>query len=131
MRAACPRCTNAPLDEERYAYLLGQYLGDGTIVYTQRTCRLTITCADAWPGVRTEVQAAVSMVLPTSSTSVRQRTGCADVRSHSIHWRCLFPQHGPGPKHTRTIALEEWQQNIVDSWPGPFLRGLIHPMVAA
>ena len=48
------------------------------------------------------------------------------MQSHSIHWTCLFPQHGPGKKHARTIALEEWQQQIVDAHPGAFLRGLIH-----
>jgi hypothetical protein len=26
----------------------------------------------------------------------------------------------------RSIALEEWQQRIVDAYPGPFLRGLFH-----
>ena len=123
---ACPRCSDALLDSKRYAYLLGQYLGDGAIVYSQRTYRLTITCADSWPGIRDEVEAAVSAVLPTSSVSLRQRTGCTDVQSHSIHRTCLFPQHGPGPKHRRTIALEEWQQSIVGEHPGPFLRGLIH-----
>jgi hypothetical protein len=125
-RSACPRCTDALLHEERYAYLLGQYLGDGHIVHSQRICRFSITCSDSWPGVRDEVEAAISAVLPTSSMSRRQRTGCTDVRSHSVHRLCLFPQHGPGMKHTRTITLEEWQQEIVDAHPGPFLRGLFH-----
>jgi hypothetical protein len=125
-RSACPRCTDALLDEEQYAYLLGQYLGDGHIVYSQRTCRFAVTCSDAWPGIREEVRAAMTAVLPTSSVSCRQRTGCTDVRSHSLHWRCLFPQHGPGPKHARRIALEKWQQDVVDRHPGVFLRGLIH-----
>jgi hypothetical protein len=126
IRTACPRCTGAPLNEERYAYLFGQYLGDGHIVHSQRTCRFSITCSDAWPGVRDEVEAAMHAVLPTSSTSRRQHIGCTDVRSHSLHWICLFPQHGPGMKHTRKIALEEWQQGIVEAHPGPFLRGLFH-----
>ena len=126
VRAACPRCTGAPLDAEGYAYLLGQYLGDGHIVHSQRTCRLSITCADTWPGVRDEVTAAMSRVLPTSTTSLRRRTGCTDARSHSVHWQCLFPQHGRGPKHLRTISLENWQQQVVDAHPGPFLRGLFH-----
>ena len=126
VRAACPRCTDAPLHEDRYAYLLGQYLGDGHTVRSQRTCRFSISCADTWPGVRDEVQAAMIAVLPTSSTSRRQHQGCTDVRSHSVHWACLFPQHGPGMKHKRQISLEDWQQRIVDAHPGPFLRGLIH-----
>jgi hypothetical protein len=57
---------------------------------------------------------------------VVQRIGCAQIKSYSTHWTCLFPHHGPGRKYTRTIALEDWQQEIVDDHPGPFLRGLIH-----
>lgn len=127
-RAECPRCTGAPLDDERYAYLLGQYLGDGHITTDKRKevhC-LSIFCADVWPGVRAEVEAAMSAVLPASKVSSVQRIGCAQIKSYSTHWTCLFPQHGPGRKHERSIALAAWQQEIVDARPGPFLRGLIH-----
>ena len=41
-------------------------------------------------------------------------------------WPCLFPQHAPGRKHHRKIELVDWQREIVDEKPGPFLRGLIH-----
>lgn len=41
-------------------------------------------------------------------------------------WVCLFPQHGPGRKHNRRLELTDWQQEIVDATPQPFLRGLIH-----
>jgi hypothetical protein len=37
-----------------------------------------------------------------------------------------LPQHGPGPKHRRLIALEPWQQEIVDSETEEFICGLIH-----
>jgi hypothetical protein len=123
----CPRCTGAALDEEHYAYLLGQYLGDGHITTSRRNVHsFSIFCADAWPGVRAEAAAALSAVLPASKVSSVQRIGCAEVKSYSTHWACLFPQHGPGMRHTRTIALEKWQQEIVDAHPGPFLRGLFH-----
>jgi len=49
-----------------------------------------------------------------------------EVYSFSKHWPHMFPQHGPGAKHTRQIALEPWQQNIVLRHPGRLLRGLIH-----
>ncbi len=49
-----------------------------------------------------------------------------EVKSYSKHWPCLFPQHGPGMKHTRKIELAGWQQVIVDRYPGDFVRGLIH-----
>jgi hypothetical protein len=126
-RTACPRCTGAPLDEERYAYLLGQYLGDGHLTTGRRNVHcLSIFCADVWPGVRAEVRSALSAVLPASKVSAVQRIGCAAVKSYSTHWTCLFPQHGPGKKHDRTITLHEWQQRIVDAHPGSFLRGLFH-----
>jgi hypothetical protein len=54
------------------------------------------------------------------------RTGCTDLYSYSKHWPCLLPQHGPGHKHDRAIVLFEWQQSIVDRFPAPFLRGLVH-----
>ena len=41
-------------------------------------------------------------------------------------WPQLFPQHGPGRKHTRAIVLAAWQRALVDAHPEAFLRGLIH-----
>jgi hypothetical protein len=58
---------------------------------------------------------------------MRQRQeGCTAIYSFSKHWTCLLPQMGPGMKHERVIALEHWQQGIVDEFPGLFLRGLFH-----
>jgi hypothetical protein len=37
-----------------------------------------------------------------------------------------FPQHGPGRKHDRPIALAEWQRALTRANPGPLIRGLIH-----
>ena len=54
------------------------------------------------------------------------REGCHDIKSTSKHWTCLFPQHGPGRKHERRIELEPWQQTIVTSHAGNFLKGLFH-----
>jgi hypothetical protein len=114
----------AALDEERYAC---QYLGDGHITAGRRQIHcLSIFRADAWPGVLAEVKAALSAVMPASKVSSIHRIGCTEIKSYSTHWTCLFPQHGPGMKHTRKIAVEEWQQRIVDAHAGPFLRGLIH-----
>ncbi|MDA2895088.1 hypothetical protein PDG61_29530 [Mycolicibacterium sp. BiH015] len=45
---------------------------------------------------------------------------------YSKHWPCLLPQHGPGRKHHRKIALEPWQQEIVDRETEEFVLGLIH-----
>jgi len=37
----------------------------------------------------------------------------------------VFPQHGPGRKHSRPIILIPWQQEIVRLHAGDFVRGCI------
>jgi hypothetical protein len=37
----------------------------------------------------------------------------------------LFPQHGPGIKHRRSIWLEDWQRKLVEDAPFALLRGCI------
>ncbi|MEJ2869391.1 hypothetical protein WCD74_16565 [Actinomycetospora sp. OC33-EN08] len=124
---SCPRCHSLPLNEWEYAYLLGGYLGDGHITTGEhRSTVLWLYCADDWPGVSAEFAAAMAAVLPDRSVHRSQRTGCHALQSRSRHWLCLFPQHGHGLKHRREIALEPWQQAIVDEHPDRFLRGLFH-----
>lgn len=75
---------------------------------------LTIACADAWPGLMDECEAAIIAVMPHNSVNRVQKPGMHEVKAYSKHWHCLFPQHGPGRKHERAIILERWQQEIVD-----------------
>ncbi|OKK19123.1 hypothetical protein AMK16_13270 [Streptomyces sp. CB00455] len=119
-------CTG-PADRAAYAYLLGLYLGDGCISsHPHGGHYLRIACADAWPGLIEQCRAAILAVRPSDKVHVLQRQGCVNVTSYGRHWTCLFPQHGPGRKHERRIALEPWQQEIVDTYPWEFVRGLIH-----
>jgi hypothetical protein len=113
-----------------YAYLLGQYLGDGTIYATGpqvqgRTLRIS---SDAiYPAVIRECCIVIGQVRglrPRLRVHTDRRM--VDIVSSWRGWPCLLPQHGPGRKHSRTIALAPWQQIIVEAYPGPFLRGLIH-----
>ncbi|MFI6057078.1 transcriptional regulator [Streptomyces sp. NPDC051286] len=128
--ADCPRCGDMPSNPEdpaAYAYLLGLYLGDGCISSAKRGVYfLRIACADAWPGLIDACAEAMQIVRPGNKVFRVQRQGCQYVTCHSKHWPCLFPQHGPGRKHDRKIALEPWQQRIVDAHPWEFIRGLIH-----
>ena len=126
-KRGCPRCDGTPLDDIGYAYLFGLYLGDGCLVRQRKDVYLlSIACCDAWPGLIMAAKDATKRVMTTSAVSSRQRKGMTEVKSYSKHWPCLFPQHGPGMKHTRTIQLADWQQTIVDRYPGDFARGLFH-----
>lgn len=129
----CPRCavpTTLPGPKAAYGYLLGLYLGDGCLSRVgdkrKNVWVLRIMCADAWPGLLDECKQAMLAVRPDNAVSLQQREGCSEVRSCSKHWPCLFPQHGPGRKHDRLIALESWQQTIVTEHTGEFVRGLFH-----
>jgi hypothetical protein len=133
MSATCPRCAEVPLPPEPqadYAYLLGLYLGDGCIsragAREKDVWALRIICADAWPGLLEECRRAMIAVRPGNKVMTVHRQGCTEVFSCSKHWPCLFPQHGPGKKHERTIGLEQWQRAIVEERPGEFARGLFH-----
>lgn len=129
-RGQCVRCRpqpGPPAAPGPYAYLLGLYLGDGCVSRQYRgNYSLRIICADAWPGLIDACADAVRAVRPENKVFRVRRQGCVAVTSCSIHWPCLFPQHGPGPKHERRIALESWQQAVVDAYPWPFIRGLVH-----
>jgi hypothetical protein len=126
----CARCSPEPClpgEPAAYAYLLGLYLGDGCIsAHPRGGYHLRIACADAWPGLIAECRDAVTTVRPELSVYLLQRQGCVMVTSYSKHWPCLFPQHGPGRKHDRLIALAAWQQQVVDAYPWELIRGLIH-----
>lgn len=121
---ACPAVGRAPGD--LYAYLLGQYLGDGSISRVSRwSHRLRVTCCNDYPEIMRECRLAMSAVGPGPVTSVTY-SGCTDLCSNSAHWPCLFPQHGRGKKHERPIVLAGWQDEIARRHPEMLLRGLIH-----
>jgi hypothetical protein len=124
-RSACPLVATLPRDA--YSYLLGLYLGDGNISTMRRgVFRLRITCCNAYPHLMDLCQQALEAVLPGNRVGRQLRTGCTDVMAYSKHWPCLFPQHGPGMKHTRRITLTDWQVAIVREHPKEFLGGLVH-----
>lgn len=129
--AKCPRCEGAPLDRQKYAYLLGLYLGDGCLntgaaMREKGVYVLSIACSNTWPGLMDECEAAVQAVMPHNSVHRVARAGMHEVKAYSKHWPCLFPQHGPGRKHERAIVLEGWQREVVEEFAEEFIRGLIH-----
>jgi hypothetical protein len=131
----CKRCGQQPhrfdlLPPRAFAYLLGIYLGDGTILRaTKGVWRLCIFQDAKYRGIVAEIAAAMSAVMPQNRVNVAMKFGeqnCAVISSYSKAWPCLFPQAGPGRKHERTIELTAWQWAHVWQEPGMFIRGLIH-----
>lgn len=118
----------AALPEAQYAYLLSLYLGDGHIVATGRTFRLTITLDARYPGIVESAAEALAAALPANAVAVRphRTTRCVVVSASSNLLPRLFPQHGSGRKHLRTIRLEPWQRTITIREPRALVRGLIH-----
>ena len=112
-----------------YAYLLGLYLGDGHIASTDKgVFQLCIAMDSRYPGITGETVRAMRAVLPRNRVFVVKhpvhnvlRIGCS-----SKTLPVLFPQHGPGRKHLRTIALEPWQRAITFVHAEELIRGLIH-----
>ncbi len=109
-----------------YCYLLGLYLGDGCISRDRRVWRLRITLDKKYPVIIDRCRAALEILMPSQRAGIVKKIGCVDVSLYSKHWPCLFPQHGPGNKHNRRIALEPWQQALVDKATEEFVLGLIH-----
>ncbi|TXH16493.1 MAG: hypothetical protein E6R06_30985 [Mycobacterium sp.] len=109
-----------------YAYLLGLYLGDGCISRTRQVWRLRIALDEKYPAIISRCREAIDAVMPGQHAATVQKKGCVEVYLYSKHWPCFFPQHGPGRKHDRRIALEAWQRAFVDQATEEFVLGLIH-----
>lgn len=109
-----------------YAGLLGYYLGDWCISRAPRHYFLRVTCDERYPAIIEDVERLIHRVRVDGRVFHVRGDGCVNVTSNWVHWPCLFPQHGPGRKHERSIVLEDWQRAIVESHPDAFLRGLFH-----
>ena len=117
-----------PAHEPSYAYLLGMYLGDGCLSVNRGRVLLRIALDLRYPRVIDDCWVAMALTMPKHRPGfVRSSSAdCVHVQACGKLWLHAFPQHGPGRKHERTIALQRWQQDIVKRHPGDFVRGLIH-----
>ena len=127
LAASCPRCQGGELDGRAYAELLGWYLGDGHLTRGRRDVyNLHIGNDLAYPVLNDHLRELMMAVKPASRPHGRTVSGCMVTTVSWKHWPCLLPQHGEGRKHERRLVLEAWQEEIIESHPGDFLRGLFH-----
>jgi len=112
------------------------YLGDGCISkHARGVYRLRVVLDLRYPRIIDEVERSISEVMPGRRISRLARSSnyvdndeptYVELGAYSKSWPCLFPQHGPGKKHTRRIELVDWQRELVRRRPELLLRGLIH-----
>ena len=67
----CPRCDDTDLPPDRYAALLGYYLGDGCLSQAERYVALRICCDAKLPGIVGDVVDAVSAGWMPSRAAMR------------------------------------------------------------
>ena len=68
----------------------------------------------------------MTAVMPDITVRRNRRPGCVAVIATHPCWPAALPQHGPGKKHLRRIALCAWQISLARRHPQRLLRGLIH-----
>jgi hypothetical protein len=118
-----------PRSAAAYSYLLGVYLGDGCVIaQTEGSARLVIVLDSRYPGIVAEVEAAIARTLPDARVRAFPKRPDNAIVVQTLHPALpfVFPQHGPGRKHLRTIALADWQLQVTRRHPCELLRGLIH-----
>jgi hypothetical protein len=129
--AICGRCEQREhrFDQfgDAYVHLLGLYLGDGSISAHRRGVhRLRIFLDRKYPQIVNECVESMQATMPGSRVhALLTPSNCYSVSAYSRSWPCLFPQHGPGAKHTRPIFLSDWQQELAERWPDRLIKGLI------
>ena len=92
-----------------------------------RTEQLRISLDAKYPNVNDEIERLLRRCFPDNRVGRVVFDGGSTVVLHvyNRHLSCLFPQAGPGKKHTRPILLEPWQAQRVACAPWAFLRGCI------
>ena len=109
-----------------YVYMLGMYLGDGYLAGLPGSCRFEIALDAKYPGLVDSCAEAMQSLYPEHKVArLATKRNCVVVYSYGWRWLALFPHHGRGHKHDRLIELQEWQRDLVRTWPFQFIRGLI------
>ena len=128
-RIISQRAVLSTADLASYAYLLGLYLGDGHISAQRRgVYQLRVYMDSRYPRIIGETVRALRAVLPRNRVFVARRRphNLVAIGCSSKALPTLFPQHGPGRKHSRQIRLADWQRRITFVHAEELVRGLIH-----
>jgi hypothetical protein len=113
-------------DSRSYCYLLGIYLGDGTVCHPRGSTAWRQVVQDRrYRSVSAEILEAMQATFPGARTRTYPSfVGKSDVLciTHPCVERA-FPQHGPGRKHLRPIELADWQLELTHRHPDALTEG--------
>jgi hypothetical protein len=86
------------LDAVAYAFLLGMYLGDGSIARHPRAYKLRVVQDARYPNSIEEIRRAMATVRRCELDRIRTvpHVGCVEVYTSWRHWPCVFPQQVRG-----------------------------------
>lgn len=113
-------------EKKCYSYLLGLYYGDGCISKYARTYKLRIFLGRHETDVSQMAKQSINCLFPTNKINDYPliHSKCNEISVYSSKLLAYFPDHGEGKKHSRQIALVDWQKNIVEEYPEFFVTGL-------
>lgn len=120
---------NNKVKQKAYSFILAVYLSDGYIstYKTFRAPKLCFSNDKKYIKNTQEWAEKLQILFPDNkvNTYLKNNGNCYLIYVYSKKILDLFPQHGVGKKHTRTIRLKDWQNDIVKKYPEEFIRGCI------
>lgn len=107
---------------EDFAYFLGFFSGDGTLVRGPKTHLLELFCDDAYPGIIDSWESCLERLLPDLNISRRQRPGCTGVYVYGVRLPMILGIP-PGDKRKSGFTVPVWVFDPL--YASFFLKGLI------
>lgn len=112
-----------------YSFLLAIYLCDGYVCKykTLRAPSLRMFNDSRYPINIQEWANKAKIIFPNNSIKIfkKKSSNSCEILLYSKKILDLFPQHGPGKKHSRKLNFENWQMQIVKEYPEEFIRACI------
>lgn len=111
--------------KSEYSYILGVYLGDGTISKIKRGYKLRIFLDSKYYNIVEESVKNLKLLFPNNKVNVhKELCNMYIITLYSNLLPKLFPQFGKGLKHKRNIILDKFQLENIDNIQ--LIKGLFH-----